>query len=62
MTEDDTFLKLKQISFDNLDIAIKKLERDEFNAMCKNSELKESFLNKHGWTTVEFDRVVRSKF
>jgi hypothetical protein len=53
MTEDDTFLRLKKLSFSEID----DIWYRKYTGTARRDL--EEFLNKYGWTTEEF---IRKKF
>lgn len=59
MTEYDTFLKLKQIPYDNMIEKITASDSDMFNKVIyENFDLIENdFLNERGWTELEFKKT-----
>lgn len=62
MTEEDTFLKLKRLSYEELGKIIERLSDDEFHILVGDSSLKEEFLNAHGWNSIEFDQETRKLY
>ena len=55
MSEDATFLRLRQISYEGLADLLNHMTQEEFDLLVKDKAAKEMYLNKCGWTSDEFD-------
>ncbi len=62
MTEDDTFLKLKKILFEDLKLIIESMPVEEFKITAADPKVKEQFLLNHGWTVVEYDALMKEMY
>lgn len=56
---EETFLKLKKISFAELSYIINDLDREVCDSLIHDSIAIEEFLNTYGWRSDEFDRATQ---
>lgn len=58
MNEDDTFRRLKQTPFLELNKILSAMPELDFDFYLQDSELRDKFLASHGWTWEEFTNTM----
>lgn len=61
MDEDDTFAKLRQVPFAELDRIINEMSFPDFEMLVRDKNRKIAFLQSHGWTLYEYSSVVAAR-
>ncbi len=61
-TEDDTFLRLKRLTYGQLTDVIKTMPYDRWLALTNNDKSIEEFLNTYGWTLDDYFKMVGPGF
>ncbi len=56
-TEDDTFRILRRLSYDEMLNILQQLSNSDWDSIAVTIEKQELFLNRYGWTVIDFCRV-----
>ena len=62
MTEDDTFKKLRQVPFDQLNDVVDALSKEAFEELMIDSHKRAVFLEKYGWEYDKFEKECKKRF